>query len=664
MTEAGLRGIGSLNSRGMREKLVEPAAPPLPEPAPRADVIVTPPPPATPVRAVFAGDHPLGADALGIEAALAHIAELIAHKKTRGPLCIGLVGGAGSGKSFALARLVARVRELTAAARQTSGPFEAAVFVEGIDAATLEGDPALALAGRLHAGLRQTYPELAREIEAVARDPHVALREANDKLDEARRRLDAERRALDEAGSRRARLVETVLYEAAGSQVDSYARANRASIEGRLTSFGLHGDLLRTYKDLVREASASGGRIRLALASLWGYKGQLKLIVLALLFVVAGIGLDVAMDTRATWLESLRGTGKFGVPVADWLDAHIGLLGLLKTGAFGLAGAMVVANLYRAASFLRPILRGADLLNADLDNRRRDLDSLYAHQTKRVDALEGDVERLTKAVAEAERRAGHDGTTLLAEPSPFEVQGSGAQAKAIFASLSDLMRNGQIRAPNRILLAIDHLDALVPARAAALLDVMHRLGGEGLVTAVGVDPSRLQAAGRDNLERWIQVPVRVDIGPLGEGHATLVRHALGLGGQEQPTAPLDAARSELDAPIAEEEADLIAGLASLAGTTPRRIRRFASLYQLARLGEERPTAILAFMLALMLGGSAEERDLVASAFAGDPNAAFDLPQAGGRLRQAFTLTVEADGRVMKGEAAEAARRAALFSLDA
>lgn len=663
MTDAGLRGIGSLTSKGMREKLVEPTAPPLPEPATRADVIVTPPPPATPARAIFAGDHPHGGDALGIDAALAHIAELLAHKRTKGPICVGLVGGAGSGKSFALTRLVARVRELAGAARQAPGPFEPTIHIETIDAATLEGDPALALAGRLHAGLRRAYPELAREIEAVARDPHIALREANDKLDEARRRLDSERRALDEAGSRRARLVETVLYEAAGSQVDSYARANRGSIETRLTSFGLHGDLSRTYKDLVREASASGGKFRLGLAALWGYKGQLKLILLAVLFVLAGIGFGMAIETRATWLESLRGAGKFGVPVADWLDAHIGLLSLLKTGAYGLAGAMIVANLYRAVSFLRPVLRGADLLNADLDNRRRDLDSLYAHQTKRVDALEGDVERLTKAVAEAERRAGHDGTTLLAEPSPFEVQGPGGQAKAVFASLSDLMAGGQIRAPKRILLAIDHLDALPPARAAALLDVVNRMGGEGLVTALGVDTSRLQAAGRDSLERWIQIPVRVDIGALDDAHASLVRQALGLA-SPNAASHADASRSDLDAPISEEEAELLASLASLAGTTPRRLRRFASLYQIARLGEERQPAILAFMLALMLGGSAEERDLVAAAFSGDPNAAFDLPQVTGRLRQAFSATVEAGGRVMKGEAAEAARRAAMFSLDA
>lgn len=651
-----------MGSRNTRDKLVEPAAPPLPETAPRADVIVTPPPTA-PLPALFSGDHAPAADALGIDATLAEVAELIVHKKTRGPLCIGLVGGPGSGKTFALTRLVAQVGALATAARQTAGPFEPALHIERIDAATLEGEPALALAARLHAGLRQAFPELAREIEAVARDPHVALREANDKLDEARRRLDVERRALDEAGSRRARLVETVLYESAGSQVDSYARANRAAIEGRLSGFGLRGDLLRTYKDLVREAGATGGRARLAVGALWGYKGQLKLIVLAALLILAGIGLGMAVETRATWLDSLRGAGKFGVATADWLDAHIGLFSLFKTAAYGLAGVMILANLARAFGFLRPIWRGTDLLAADLDERRRALDSLYAHQTKRVDALDSDVERLTTAVAEAERRAGRDGTTLLSEPSPFEAPGEAARAEAIFANLARLMRSGQIRAPKRVLLAIDHLDALAPARAAALLDALHRLGGDGLVTALGVDPTRLQAAGRDHLERWIQVPVRVDVGALADGHATLVRQALGLGGTLRVTPTVDAARSGLDAPISDDEAELLAGLASLAGTTPRRLRRFASLYQLARIGEDRSPALLAFMLALMLGGSAEERNLVATAFAGDPNAAFDLPQAGGRLQQAFALAVGAGGRVMKGEAAEAARRAAVFALE-
>ena len=156
-------------------------------------------------------------------------------------------------------RLAERVRALAAtAAGLTERPFLSRVHVQAIDAASLEGEPALGLAARLHAGLRQPYPDLSRELGHAARDPHLVLREINEKLDDARRRLDSERRALDDAGSRRARLAETVLYEAAGSQVDAFARANRAQIEQRFRSFGIFGDPLRDYKDHVQYVSGAG----------------------------------------------------------------------------------------------------------------------------------------------------------------------------------------------------------------------------------------------------------------------------------------------------------------------------------------------------------------------------------------------------------------------
>ena len=344
----------------------DPMLPPIPpqagriEPASAAPaVLVTPPPRAAPVRAIFAGDRADGRDVLGVDATLAHLAQLVAHKGTQGPLCIGLLGGPGSGKSFALGRLTARIGDLALAAGQTQGPFLSRIHVQTIDAASLDGDPALAIAARLHAGLRQPYPDLAREIGATARDPHVVLREANEKLDESRRRLDAERRALDDAGSRRARLTETVLYEAAGSQVDAYARANRAGIEGRLNGFGLGGDPIRTYKDLVQLVAGSGGKVGLALRSLWAFRGQTKLIVLAIFLVAAGIGLGIAINDQAIWLGDLRGGQKAGASVADWVQAHIGLLGTAQTAAYGLAALALAFNLFRAISFMRPILVGA-----------------------------------------------------------------------------------------------------------------------------------------------------------------------------------------------------------------------------------------------------------------------------------------------------------------
>ncbi len=669
MADVGLRDLGSFVPGG-RTGNGEAAIAPLPPPATArvgepGSVIVTPPPSKAIARVIFAGDDPSGADALGMDSTLSHLAELAAHRGTSTPLCIGLLGGAGSGKSFALNRLVARVGELAAAASGKAGPFVSRIHSQRIDAASLEGDPATGLAGRLHAGLRDAYPDLARELALSARDPQVALREINEKLDEARRRLDAERRALDEAGSRRARLTETVLYEAAGSQVDAYARANRAGLENHLVGFGLLGDPIRNYKDLVQLVAGSGGKTGLTLRSLWAYKGQTKLIVAALALLALGFGLGIALDDQDAWLARLRSGPQAGASVANWAEAHIGLLATARGAAFVLAALAIAANLWRAAGFLMPIFKGVRLLDGDLAVRRRDLDSLYAHQTKRVDALDTDVEQLTRESSDAERRLGGAGATTTLAPSPFEAaSGSPAQAHKFFGVLARAMDEAKgPAAPQRIVLAIDHLDAVAPARARQILDAAHRVAGRGLVLAAAVDPTSLASdhAGADDLQRWIQVPVRLDGPAIDHDYASLVLATLG-----RSTAPAiqqkpDAARSALDEPVDEDEATLLTALAALAGRSPRAVKRFVNLYALARLDGDHRGA-LGLMLALALGGTPAEKAIVdARLLSAEPNTPFDLPQASAKLRGSLEAA-EAMGRFTTAEAAKAARRAAMFTL--
>lgn len=635
---------------------------PVPAAAPAPAVIVPPPPPK---RDAFAGDLPAGEDALGIDRLVAPLAELALHRGTVVPLCVGLLGAPGSGKSFALARLARGVRELSeAASAAPTGPFLDKTHVQAIDAATLEGDAGLALAGRLHAGLRRGFPALARELAQIARDPHVVLRETSERLDEARKRLDSERRALDDAGSRRARLLETVLYEAAGSQVDAYARANRAGIESRLVGFGIGGDPIRNYKDLVQLVAGSGGRVGLALRALWAFKGQTKLIVTAIVLVALGVGLGAAIDDQARWLGDLRTAGPQAAGnVANWFQAHMGLLATARTAAFALAGVAVAANLVRAFAFLAPIFKGARLLGHDLTTRKRDLDGLYAHQTKRVDALEADVERLSREVAEAERRAGGPG--LGGERIAFEGgAGPATQAQDFFAALGSLMTDGaqQIPAPRRIVLALDHLDALAPERARAILDAVSRLTGIGLVTLAAVDTARLDPEGarRHELERWIQVPVRVDAEAGLRDPRHLVARLLGRDGPQAATSRPDPRHSVLDTAIGEEEATLVAALAPLAGPSPRGIKRFVNLYTLARLDADVRKGPLALMLALAQGGTATERSAVAEAVSS--GGAFDLPQASARLTAALEAARTIDGRFTAADAAAALRRAATFSV--
>jgi hypothetical protein len=184
-------------------------------------------------RTIFAADRPDGPDALGLDAPLGLLAGLAAHARTETPLTIGLFGPSGSGKSFALTKLIRSIEDLRAASTPDT-PYIGEIVTLRVDAAHIEGHPATALAGALHAGLAGTFPALAAEAARAARDPRAAASEALERLDVSRRKFEAEKRALDDANARRARLAETILYQTAGSQVDAYARANKARIKGLL----------------------------------------------------------------------------------------------------------------------------------------------------------------------------------------------------------------------------------------------------------------------------------------------------------------------------------------------------------------------------------------------------------------------------------------------
>ena len=609
-----------------------------------------------------------GDDALGLDLVLGHLAELALHRRTATPLTIGFVGGPGSGKTHMLLRVSATIRQLAAAAaKQAGSPFLSKVHVQPVDAAALDGDIVSGIAACLYAGLRQSYPDLARDLAHRARDPHVVLRELNEKLDAARHRLDAERRALDDAGSRRARLTETVLYEAAGSQVDAYARANHTAIESRFTAFGIGGDPIRSYKEIVQYVAGSGGKLGLVSRALWAYKGQGKLIAAAILLVLAGVGLGVTIDTQDTWLESLRSAAKASIAAADWLDAHMGWLARARTVAFALAATAIACNVWRAFAFVTPIFKGARLLDSDLDTRRRDLDSLYAHQTKRVDTLDGDVERLTREIADAEKSVGGMDQASRLEPFPFAASAA-TQSQGFFAGLTKAMASGKgTSAPQRVVLALDHLDSLAPERARAILDTLHRAAVPGLVTVAAVDAGRLDPDGmrRSELTRWIEVPVRLDLGLDRQAASALVARALSPA-SKPAVAKADARASALDADLENSEAALLAELAPLAGASPRAVRRFVSLYSLARLDGGVCHGALAFMLAVAQGGTAGEMAAVATAIGVQRSTsagAFELSaEAGPRLQAAFASARDLDGGFSVVDAMHAARTAARFTL--
>jgi hypothetical protein len=621
---------------------------------------------------IFASDAGRrGADALGRAAALRPLAELAAHRDAETPLTIGLLGGAGAGKSFALAALLDDVEALSASRDVTMVSRISAVR---IDAASLEGEPAVALAAAVYEKLGAHYPEFVREAAHAVRDPHVVAREAAERLDDARRRLDAERQSLDEIENRRGRLTETVLFESAGSQVDAFARANRGKIESRLTSFGITGDPIANYKSMVRDISDAGGaigRFSASLRAFWAFAGQGRLLVAALLLFLAGIGFDFAVDQQQVWIASVATAGKGFGPMANWLGAHVAWLGFAGKLAYLGAAAALAVNILRGVLFLGPLFRGVGLLKSDVANRRQTLDQLYAHQTRRVDGLEADVDLSARAAAEADRRAGSAARGAVRhEPSPFKESGVKSQAERFFASLATYLvgaqkvaagsPGGALSVPERIVIALDNVDALAPPQACAVLEAAHRaFAHEGFVTLVAADPARL-AGEAVRIEKWIHVPFRLDAAGAGD-YAGFVEQVIGRAGAEA-AAPAKVAPGQ-DWAISPEESALLALLAPLAGGTPRAVKRFVNLYRIARAQAGAHKGALALFLALYGGGTADEIGTVRRALSGsEDHLPLDLSAGTMRLAQASEAAQAADGLVTLAAARRAAAIARTFSV--
>ncbi|HKH81984.1 MAG TPA: hypothetical protein VKA03_10370 [Methylovirgula sp.] len=654
-----------------KDSRLEPVAPSLPNP-PAANE------PAKRAR-IFAADVPRGADALGLDKALRPLAELAVHRDTEPPLTIALLGEPGSGKSFALAKLLAEVEAISAAAVGTDpGPFLSRIAALRIDVAGFEGEPSVALAGGLYDKLGAEFPEFVREVAHAVRDPQIVARETAERLDEGRRRLDAERQKLDEIESRRARLPETVLFESAGSQVDAYARANRAKIESRLESFGISGDTVANYKSMVRDIAESGGpagRVGTALRAFWAFEGQTRLLVTAALLVLAGIGFDAAVAEQGKWLAWLRNASEGLASVATWLEAHIAWLALAAKIAFAGAAFALVVNFWRGVRFLRPLFRGVGLLENDVLSRRRALDSLYAHQMRRVDGLEADVELAERRAAEADRRAATPAPLeAQAEPSPFEDTTLKAQADRFFAALGTFM-DGVKRAgaeasvpgrltsvPQRLVVALDNVDALPPGKIPGLLAAAHRaFANAGVVTLIAADRARIEADGT-TLEKWIQVPFRIG-GPTD--YAAFVAHVIGHTGPEEAETRAEVQRPPIDWSISAAESNLLAALAPLADGSPRAVKRFVNLYRIARAQMPEHKAALALMLALEQGGTSYEIAAVKDALGeAEPDADFNVQHGTARLAAALQTVESAQGTVSLQAARRAAAVAKMFSLRA
>ena len=632
----------------------------------------TPPP-----QAVFSTDHAAVPGRLTQAEDAAFLAELAAHTAIETPLCIGVFGPAGSGKTSFLSSLVSSVDALTgASANGSAGPFLANIVSVRIEAQP-GGVPAASIVHQTFTALAASHPRLVADASHAGSDPRAVAREAGEHLNEARQRLDTERRSLDDMTGRQARLIDSVLFETAGSRVDSYARTNRARIERSLTRFGLAGDPINSYKNLIRDASEPGGSLARGpglVRAFWSYRGQSRLVVTAIVLFLIAWGLAALManqDLVVTWLRS--SSDKMG-PVADWSQAHIEWLHVLRELAVAAGVIALAINVLRGFRFLQPVLKGVSLLRGDIEARRRDLDSLIAHQTRRVDSLAEECDSASQQAADAEGRLAKGVAAGL--PTGVAVPGAGSPATArerdaadaFFAALGTAMAAGtndrlasSASAPARLVVAIDGFDRLTNEHAASFLLTAHDLlNRPGFVTVIAADGDQLAAGLAEadpalataKLNRVVQIPYKVGHGAAWAGGSGLV-HTL-LSGDTNVVAgaveSADATRSSLDLPWSTKEADILAALAATAGQTPRAVKRFVNLYRVARadphLRGANPQELAALAVGLALDSIGTPSDIRMIAGEAGPDYGF-----GDDLKVATTATEKVLGRPFDSHAA-------------
>ncbi len=669
-------GLGALGLIVPGSRLAEPNAPPVPSRPPASRIVESE---AVSTPTIFAADLPDGVDALGLDAPLGLLAGLAAHARIETPLAIGLFGPSGSGKSFALTKLIRSIEDLRAAA--PASPSIGEIVTLRVDAAHIEGHPATALAGALHAGLAGTFPALAAEAARAARDPRAAASEALERLDTSRRKFEAEKRALDDASARRARLAESILYQTPGSGVDTYTGANKTRITRLLSKLGMAGDPLPAYKDMVQTIAGTPGAARRAgfvLRAFFAFKGQTKLIVTAILLLFLGAGLGFAIDENTVWLDWMR-ANESSVSIANWLQEHLDLLASLRGIIFLGAAIVLGVNLWRASRLLQLVFRGEALLQADLADARRETDSLFAHQARRVEALATEVSTLSRLTAEAERRAvdALPVSSTLGEASPFAIDTATQQAQAFAAAVGAMIARRRETssgksgggAPGRIVVALDHLDAVPASRGREILVSARSLFNQGFVMLIAADPARLAGAAGEtapSLDTWIQVPFQIGEIATRANYATLVRAILGGQGAPEPQVrnAEPSALLALDQPVSTAETQLLADLAPLAGSSARALKRFVNLYRLTRSAGPNHQGALAFMLALDAGGTASEIAAVTNALSNsEPDVDLDLHQCGARLVRALATVRSAQGKVSVAAARHAAATARMFSFN-
>jgi hypothetical protein len=590
------------------------------------------------VAPVLVADQPRGVDYLNQDGDTGLLAELVSHAGADTPFTIGLFGPSGAGKSFFLDRLLAKVEQLTRDASKQIGktPFLSRLVIAHVDVAAAPQGVTCAIAASvydalLHAGADGiSYAECADEAAQSTSDPHTTAREAADRVDALRHRLDGERQTLRDIEGRRVKLVETVLYEASGSRIDAYARTNRARIEQRLKVFGFSaGEPIENYKDLVRDIAEYGSALpsaRIFFRAMWSYAPQFRLLLTAVVLALLGFGVGLAGAYRSDWIPKLWAMNNQLAPTGVFLESHYEWFFWGSWALYLLALACLSLNVWRALRFANPIVTGVSLLQADVAQRRADLDSQHSHQNRRVESLVAESDRLAQRAEEAERRALAVGDPARKSANIFVGNETPEiAARKFLKAVSDAIKSDASppkpsSQPQRLVVALDNCDALpAPLAAKALISAHACLAYPGFVSIATIDRERLLRGlselgnGPEWLEKLLQIPFDLAAASsLASLSGPLMARLLGDPAPDADRQPIAVASSRLDQPWSEADRVLLRALAALAGASVRSTKRFANLARLGRAqlagATEGPAhfASLALALALDAGGTHDE----------------------------------------------------------
>jgi KAP family P-loop domain len=605
--------------RATREPVMPvPAKSPLPVNSPAAAnspaATKSPAPPPRPSREpLLIASSTEAADVAEVASALQPLIELCVSEATQTPFRVGLIGPHGAGKSFALRRLAESIGDLGSRAPGAGISRPREIVVATLDAAGIgaEGqggfDPASALASAVFVALESgrdgaNYGALADEASHGAGDPRRAAAAATERQDEISRRLDAERAQREELEAKRAKLGESLIYDTPGSRVDAMIRANRSMIEARLRRFGYSGDDMgQTFRDLLFDhaGAGAGSKFGLFLRSTWAFRGQVTLLLIAIVALIAAAGVERLRAANDGGL--IAGIGAGFAPIADFLTAHDDWVSRGQTALIGIAILALFFNLWRATGFAALLIRGLGLLNIDLRERRRDLDQTVARIERRIATLTSEAQSASDRADQLMKRVG--GATPVARgPGPAFLQALHTPAKAsrdFFAELGRLMLfSGEAARPKRIVIVIDNLETLPADKAVRLIDALAALVGTGMAAIVACDPGRLAPSDPRLISRD-RFDLVFNLAAFSVANSMrLAARMIAEGGRAGVGAPEPSVLKSIAEPLSAAETALLAALAPLTDAGPAALKRLYNVYRLARTANA-PRPLVAVMVAAL-----------------------------------------------------------------